>query len=98
MLINTIPVLEAQASPEIENILTTADRLLQLANAPDNFQAGFILSSRFNSSLLPFPEKCWVSVAAQPNRRSASAIAMVSPMRIFRAGMGIEVSLHSKII
>jgi Fic family protein len=35
MLINTIPVLEAQASSEIENIVTTADRLFQLVNAPD---------------------------------------------------------------
>ncbi len=35
MLINTIPVLEAQASSEVENIVTTADRLFQLANAPD---------------------------------------------------------------
>jgi Fic family protein len=35
MLINTIPVLEAQASSEIENIVTTADRLFQFANSPD---------------------------------------------------------------
>jgi Fic family protein len=35
MLINTIPVLEAQASSEIENIVTTADRLFQYANSPD---------------------------------------------------------------
>jgi Fic/DOC family N-terminal len=31
MLINTIPGLEAQASSEIENIVTTADRLFQFA-------------------------------------------------------------------
>lgn len=31
MLINTIPVLEAQASSAIENIVTTADRLFQEA-------------------------------------------------------------------
>jgi Fic family protein len=35
MLINTIPVLEAQASSEIENIVTTADRLFQFVNTPD---------------------------------------------------------------
>jgi Fic family protein len=35
MLINTIPVLEAQASSEIENIVTTADRLFQFVNSPD---------------------------------------------------------------
>ena len=29
MLINTLPVMEAQASSEIENIVTTADKLFQ---------------------------------------------------------------------
>ena len=33
MLINSIPMLEAQASSEIENIVTTADRLFRFANA-----------------------------------------------------------------
>lgn len=32
VLINTIPMLEAQASSEIENIVTTTDRLFQFAN------------------------------------------------------------------
>jgi len=31
ILINTLPILEARASSEIENILTTADRLFQFA-------------------------------------------------------------------
>src|SRR5205085_1216344 len=31
MLINTLPVLEARASSEIENIVTTTDRLFQYA-------------------------------------------------------------------
>jgi Fic family protein len=35
MLINTIPVLEAQASSAIENIVTTADRLFQFATTQD---------------------------------------------------------------
>ena len=34
MLINSIPVLEAQASSEIENIVTTTDRLFRYANDP----------------------------------------------------------------
>lgn len=33
VLINSIPILEAQASSEIENIVTTTDRLFQFANA-----------------------------------------------------------------
>ena len=32
ILINTIPILEAQASSEIENIVTTTDRMFQFAN------------------------------------------------------------------
>jgi Fic family protein len=34
VLINTIPLLEAQASSEIENIVTTADKLFQFAQDP----------------------------------------------------------------
>ena len=37
-LINTIPILESQASSAIENIVTTADRLFQLAQVSE-FQA-----------------------------------------------------------
>lgn len=35
MLINTIPLLEAKDSSEIENIVTTADKLFQFAHAHD---------------------------------------------------------------
>jgi Fic family protein len=35
VLINSIPLLEAQASSEIENIVTTSDRLFRFANQPD---------------------------------------------------------------
>src|SRR5271157_3710329 len=35
VLINSIPLLEAQASSEIENIVTTTDRLFRFANQPD---------------------------------------------------------------
>lgn len=35
VLINSIPLLEAQASSEIENIVTTADHLFRFANRPD---------------------------------------------------------------
>ena len=36
VLINTIPLLEAQASSEIENIVTTTDRLFRYANEKDH--------------------------------------------------------------
>ena len=35
ILINSIPLLEAQASSEIENIVTTGDRLFRFADAPN---------------------------------------------------------------
>jgi Fic family protein len=36
VLINSIPLLEAQASSEIENIVTTTDRLFRFANEEGN--------------------------------------------------------------
>lgn len=36
VLINTLPLLEAQASSEIENIVTTTDKLFQYANSEEN--------------------------------------------------------------
>jgi Fic family protein len=36
VLVNTLPLLEAQASSEIENIVTTTDKLLQFADLPEN--------------------------------------------------------------
>lgn len=38
VLINTIPLLEAQASSEIENIVTTTDRMFQFADRADETQ------------------------------------------------------------
>jgi Fic family protein len=39
VLINTIPLLEARASSEIENIVTTADRLFRFAQSDEHSQA-----------------------------------------------------------
>ena len=36
VLVNALPLLEAQASSEIENIVTTTDRLLEYVDAPEN--------------------------------------------------------------
>src|SRR5262245_28811889 len=35
VLVNALPLLEAQASSEIENIVTTTDRLLEFVDAPE---------------------------------------------------------------
>src|SRR5215831_18900731 len=36
VLVNALPLLEAQASSEIENIVTTTDKLLEYVNQPEN--------------------------------------------------------------
>lgn len=36
ILVNSIPILEAQASSEIENVVTTTDRLFRFANEPEH--------------------------------------------------------------
>jgi hypothetical protein len=52
ILINSIPLLEVQASSEIENIVTTADRLFQFANNPgDSADAATKEALRYRKAL-----------------------------------------------
>ncbi len=52
VLINTLPLLEAQASSEIENIVTTTDRLFQFRDADAQADPGTREALRHNSALL----------------------------------------------
>lgn len=52
MLINTLPILEARASSEIENIVTTADRLFQHLQADGTADAATKEALRYRSALL----------------------------------------------
>ncbi len=52
MLINTLPLLEAQASSEVENIVTTADRLFQFQAALDHADPATKEALRYSSALL----------------------------------------------
>ena len=52
MLINTLPLLEAQASSEIENIVTTADELFRHAQSEGNANAATKEALRYRSALL----------------------------------------------
>lgn len=52
MLINTLPLLEAQASSEIENIVTTADRLFQHLQADAHADAATREALRYRRALL----------------------------------------------
>ncbi len=52
MLINTLPLLEAQASSEIENIVTTTDKLFQFQNVEDRADPVTREALRHSSALL----------------------------------------------
>lgn len=52
MLINTLPVLEAQASSEVENIVTTADRLFENLHAEKNADPATKEALRYRRSLI----------------------------------------------
>lgn len=52
MLITTLPVLEAQASSEIENIVTTADRLFQFRQADEQADPATKEAIRYSHALL----------------------------------------------
>lgn len=52
VLINTLPLLEAQASSEIENIVTTTDRLFQFQSANEYADPATREALRYSSALL----------------------------------------------
>jgi Fic family protein len=52
MLINTLPLLEAQASSEIENIVTTTDKLFQFQNAGERADPATREALQYSSALL----------------------------------------------
>jgi Fic family protein len=52
VLINTLPLLEAQASSEIENVITTTDRLFQFRDADENADAATKEALRYSQALL----------------------------------------------
>ncbi len=51
MLINTLPMLEAKDSSEIENIVTTTDRLFQYAHGPQNADPATKEALRYRTAL-----------------------------------------------
>ncbi|MCA9010700.1 MAG: hypothetical protein KDB01_13205 [Planctomycetaceae bacterium] len=51
MLINTVPLLEAQASTEIENIVTTTDRLFQFQNKDEHADPATKEALRYSRAL-----------------------------------------------
>jgi Fic family protein len=52
LLINTLPLLEAQASSEIENVITTTDRLFEFREMDENADAPTKEALRYSQALL----------------------------------------------
>jgi len=71
VLINTLPLLEAQASSEIENIVTTTDRLFQFREANDQADPATKEALRYSHALL----EGYRELARQPlNTRLAECV------------------------
>ena len=71
MLINTLPLLESQASNEIENIVTTTDQLFQHQHQDDHADAATKEALRYSQSLY----EGYRSIAKKPlNTRTAEEI------------------------
>ena len=71
VLINTLPLLEARASSEIENIVTTTDRLFQFRQSDDAADPATKEALRYSRALL----EGYVALKKKPlNTRTAEAI------------------------
>ena len=74
ILINTLPLLEARASSEIEQIVTTADRLFQFRQVEDSADAATREALRYGSALLTG----FASLASRPlSTRTAEDVCSV---------------------
>lgn len=86
MLINILPMLEAQASSEIENIVTTTDRLFQYENAAQQGQADPATKEalRYRTALY----KGYESLAKKP-------LTTATAVEVCRTIKGIEIDIRS---
>ncbi|MBY0498721.1 MAG: Fic family protein, partial [Nitrosomonas sp.] len=71
VLINALPLLEAQASSEIENIVTTTDRLFQFQSANEYADPATREALRYSSALL---EGFWALKQHPLNTRTAEQV------------------------
>ena len=85
MLINIIPMLEAQASSEIENIVTTTDQLFQFANENQHSQADLATKEalRYRTAL----QKGYRSLSDRP-------LSTATAVEICRTIKGIDMDIR----
>lgn len=84
MLINTIPLLEAQGSSEIENIVTTTDRLFQFANADGQADPATKEALRYSTALY----EGYQALAKRP-------LCTATAVEVCRTIKGIEMDVRS---
>ena len=83
MLINTLPLLEAKDSSEIENIVTTADQLFQYAQGGDN------LANTATKEALRYRTALYAGYQSLAARPLCTATA-VEVCRTIKAAVGLE--------
>ena len=85
MLINTVPLLEAQSSSAIENVVTTSDRLFRFATVPrgSDIDANTKEALRYRSAL-------WLGVQSLGTRPLSTATAV----EVCRELLGIELDIR----
>jgi Fic family protein len=94
MLINTVPLLEAQASSEIENIVTTSDRLFQYRQGSEDADPATKEALRYSQAVLDgFGALTRHPLSTRTAERVCSLIKGVE-MRVRRAG-GTALALAS---
>lgn len=84
MLINTIPLLEAQGSSEIENIVTTTDRLFQFAQADGQADPATKEALRYSTALY----EGYQSLAKRP-------LCTTTAVEVCRTIKGVEVDVRT---
>ena len=82
VLINTLPLLEAQASSEIENIITTTDRLFQYREMDDTADAATKEALRYSRALLDGFRSLQKRPLAKRTAEEICTLIKGAPMRV----------------
>src|SRR5207249_2389068 len=82
VLINTLPLLEAQASSEIENVITTTDRLFQFREADENADAATKEALRYSQALLEGYQSLRDRPLATRTAEEVCSLIKGKPMRV----------------
>lgn len=84
MLINTLPILEAQASSEIENVVTTADALFQYVSSESAADSATREALRYRRALLDGFQSLGARPLSTGTAEAVCTIVMGRPMTVRR--------------